>query len=229
MMEFAPSAFDFHHQQQQQHLAQRQASGRRPSCQPICPSDALDLLDSSACLAVLGQLAWTTTTTTTTSQLPKQHQQHQHPQAAFQPFNLTLSVAKSEAPQQQPRHTHSAPVRSTRPDVKYTPVAAPSRPRSRPRSRPQSPRLRKKKARATRHMPKEASAYRMDGEWTTFLTDLPTVDLNAFLKGSHFSNEQVASLKKERRKRKCTVYTKRFRQKKRGSQDASPGELVNSV
>ena len=189
----APISFDFQRMQLDSYVTQHRPEGRRPSCQPICPSDALDLLDSSQCFAVLSTLA-------SSFQLPRQqhnnHNHNHHQQAAFGAicdlgFGSLPGTAKTA-----PRRT----------------VQAGSGAGKAPRPG------RKKKAGATRHMPKEASSYKTaDGEWTLFLTELPTVDLNAFLKESFFSEEEIASLKKERRKRKCTVYTKRFRQKKRGS------------
>lgn len=63
-------------------------------------------------------------------------------------------------------------------------------------------------------LPVEVAKYKEKGEWTSFLTELPTVELNAFLKRSKFTAKDIASLKKERRKRKCNIYTRRFREKR---------------
>lgn len=49
------------------------------------------------------------------------------------------------------------------------------------------------------------------GLWNTVLTDLPTIELNAFLKQSHFGKSEIVDLKKVRRQRKNAVYTKRSR------------------
>lgn len=73
------------------------------------------------------------------------------------------------------------------------------------------------------HLPKQMCDHKdEDGQWTTFLTDLPTVALNAFLKLSAFTEADIASLKKERRKRKCNVYTRRFRNKKATKATSKP-------
>ena len=99
-------------------------------------------------------------------------------------------------------------------------------PASRRQRAPASPRaagLAEAKAVQIEHLPKRPHDYKEgDGQWTTFLTSLPTVALNAFLKISTFTKADIASLKKERRKRKCNVYTRRFRNKKAAKETHRP-------
>lgn len=63
----------------------------------------------------------------------------------------------------------------------------------------------------------------IDGTWTTILTDLPTIELNAFLKRSDFSKEELADLKKVRRQRKNQIYTKRSRDRRSALKSAKSG------
>lgn len=61
-------------------------------------------------------------------------------------------------------------------------------------------------------LPTDAASYRDEhGSWACAVTELPTVDLNIFLKRTRFTKDEVADLKKVRRARKNQVYTKRSR------------------
>ena len=68
---------------------------------------------------------------------------------------------------------------------------------------------------------KTAAAYKeADGTWSTILSDLPTIELNAFLKRCDFTKEETLDLKKVRRQRKNQVYTKRSRDRRSAAKSA---------
>lgn len=69
-----------------------------------------------------------------------------------------------------------------------------------------------------------AAAYKeADGTWSTILSDLPTIELNAFLKRCDFTKEETSDLKKVRRQRKNQVYTKRSRDRRSAAKSAKSG------
>jgi hypothetical protein len=74
--------------------------------------------------------------------------------------------------------------------------------------------------------PCDVSIYK-DGEgcWITRLSDMPIVELNAFIKQVQMSKKDAADLKKVRRARKNTVYTKRSRERR--SRPAKHGRSVS--
>lgn len=84
---------------------------------------------------------------------------------------------------------------------------------------PHSPTLHRRSKRSPKidltGLPRHAAAYKdEDGQWAFSLTELPTVELNAFLKRSTFTAVEITDLKRVRRQRKNKVYTKRSRVRK---------------
>lgn len=84
---------------------------------------------------------------------------------------------------------------------------------------PHSPTLHRRSKRSPKidltGLPRHAAAYKdEDGQWAFSLTELPTVELNAFLKRSTFAAVEITDLKRVRRQRKNKVYTKRSRVRK---------------
>lgn len=77
-------------------------------------------------------------------------------------------------------------------------------------------------------LPKNAEAYKQNDTWCNFLTDLPTVELNAFLRNSEFSKDDITDLKKVRRQRKNKVYTKRSRIRKAIREGCPPSEICEA-
>eukprot|EP00039_Didymoeca_costata_P030992 m.32563 g.32563 ORF g.32563 m.32563 type:complete len:440 (+) comp8428_c0_seq1:91-1410(+) len=70
--------------------------------------------------------------------------------------------------------------------------------------------------------PKHASAYRDQNGWKQHITDLSTIHLNFFLKQSTFTKNEIADLKRIRRKRKNQQYTKRSRARRALTEGCDP-------